>query len=491
MTSPRPPAFLFSCLCLQALVWGADPPPQFTPEGVVRGDAKARILVPGAGMSIYGRFLGSPTSGCGAFLDGLYAKNICDTQVLIGDKPAELLYVSEKQINFKVALDASASDGAELRVVYRGQSSVPLTIQVGPEKTTVSVDQPAYAGMPVWLRVELPFENGTIHYPYVLGPAGFGCNEVEVRRNGESLPLMPGSNWMRSPMAFNGNICGSYGLESSPHIVGGCLPLHLLYDFRAPGTYEVRFTRRSVPFGALSQSGFKVRSEWTRFEILPSGPNRRAEWLKSLREHPPVESGELLTDTLPGLLGIPDESSLEILTGYLHHPDSAVRQYAMNGLCYWPEESVSRRLLALLHTTGPSDVIVLFLTRQPKNLPVLGAMLADPEQNSDARDFLAMLPEILYRQFGDAAVPYLERALTTASGNLTARNIALQLMIANDPVGFQFAARVVEQKSDSGIDMMQTLRRQFPELKNADSNAVAAFVEGRAGQSVPGHPERK
>jgi hypothetical protein len=254
---------------------------------------------------------------------------------------------------------------------------------------------------------------------------------------------------------FNGNICGSYGLGSPLHTIGR-LPLHLLYDFSAPGTYEVRFTLRDVPVGALSQTGFKVRSEWTSFEVLPSEPNRRAEWLKSLREHPPVESGELLTDTLPGLLGIPDETSLEILTGYLYHPDSSVRQYAMNGLSYWPEESV---------------------------LPALGAILAEPGRSADARDFVATLPELLYRNFGDAAVPYLEGALSTGSGDLTARNIALQLMIANDPVGFQFAARVAAQKSDSGIDMIQRLKQQFPELKNADSNTVAAFAERRGGES--------
>jgi hypothetical protein len=205
-----------------------------------------------------------------------------------------------------------------------------------------------------------------------------------------------------------------------------------------------------------------VRSEWTTFEVLPAEPNRRAEWLNSLREHPPVESGEWLTDTLPGLLGIPDEASLEILAGYLNHPDSSVRRYAMGGLSYWPEESVLRRLVALL---------------------------AEPAQNAE-RDFLAILPEILYRRFGDAAVPYLERALRTERGNRMAGNIALQLMIANDPVGFQFAARVVEQKGDAGIDMIAVLKRQFPELRNADSNAVAAFVERRA-QPVPDHPERK
>ena len=268
MIPSRPVAFLFSCLCLQGLVWGADPPPQFTPEGVV-GQARAGNLVPGAGMSIYGRYLGSSPSACAASADSLYAGNACDTQVLIGDKPAHLLFVSEGQINFKVPLDVPPSDGAELRVVYRGQSSLPLTMKVGPEKTTVSVDQPAYAGMPVWLKVELPFQYGTIHYPYISGLAGFGCNEVEVRRNGEPLPLIPPSNKMQSTRPFVGDICGIPGPESPADI--GRLPLHLLYDFRVPGTYEVRFTLRSMPFGAPSQTGFKARSEWTPFEILPLG----------------------------------------------------------------------------------------------------------------------------------------------------------------------------------------------------------------------------
>jgi len=268
MISPRPVAFLFSGLCFQALVWGADPPPQFTPEGVV-GQARAGTLFPGAGMSIYGQYLGPNPGACVASPDSLNAGNACDTQVLIGDKPAILQFVSEKQINFKVPLDVPPNDAAELRVVYRGQSSTPLIVKVGPEKTTASVEQPAYVGMPVWLKVELPSAYGTIHYPYLLGRAGFGCNEVEVRRNGQPLPLIPEANTNRSIAVFVGNMCGSSGSES-PTAVIGRLPLHLLYDFRTPGTYEVRFTLRSDPFVATSQTGFKVRSEWTPFEILAS-----------------------------------------------------------------------------------------------------------------------------------------------------------------------------------------------------------------------------
>jgi len=268
MTSPRPVAVLLSGLCLQAVVWSADPPPQFTPEGVVRGPGAARRLVPGTNVSIYGSYLGSRSSGCAATPGGLYAGNPCDTQVLIGDKAAILLFVSPKQINFKVPLDVPPSDAVDLRVVYRGQVSIPLKMQVGPERVTISVNQPAYAGMPVWLKVELPFEYGAIHYPYILGLAGFGCNEVEVRKDGDSLPLKPGSEQMPSSVAFVGNICGSSGIASRPDIVGR-LPLHVLYDFGTPGQYEIRYTLRSEPFGALQPTGFKTRSEWTPFEILP------------------------------------------------------------------------------------------------------------------------------------------------------------------------------------------------------------------------------
>jgi hypothetical protein len=78
-----------------------------------------------------------------------------------------------------------------------------------------------------------------------------------------------------------------------------------------------------------------------------------------------VEAADLLTDTLPSLLGLPDEASFEILAGYLYHPDPSVRWYAMYGLSYWPERTASEKLLHLLHTKGPSDSVVVFLMRQP------------------------------------------------------------------------------------------------------------------------------
>ena len=79
-----------------------------------------------------------------------------------------------------------------------------------------------------------------------------------------------------------------------------------------------------------------------------------------------MDAAELLTDTLPSLLGVPDDASFQILAGYLYHPDASVRRYEMDGLSYWPEATTSENLLHLLHAKGPSDCLIRFLTRQPQ-----------------------------------------------------------------------------------------------------------------------------
>jgi hypothetical protein len=53
---PRQLVFFVLCFCLSAVVW-ADPPPEFTAKGVVgRGEVTPRLLVPGAGISIFGHY---------------------------------------------------------------------------------------------------------------------------------------------------------------------------------------------------------------------------------------------------------------------------------------------------------------------------------------------------------------------------------------------------------------------------------------------------
>jgi hypothetical protein len=574
--------------------WGADPPPEFTPARVLRGGVTAKILVPGNRMSIQGQHLGPPETGCHGvpdpqrqetlnprrldkrFVDTLiFPTELCGVQVFIGDKAAGLMTVSDGQIDFKIPQDSAESGSADLRVVYNGQSSAPVTLAAGFEKTTVALEQPAYTGMPVWLKADLPLDSGVIRYPSVLGRAGFGCNEVEVRRDGQLLTPQLGSDWMRHGMAFSGNICGSYS-AAIPSKQVGRLPLHLLYRFDAPGAYEVRLTVWSSPAAFGPQRDIRARSEWTPIEVLPSQPKRRVEWLEAVRARAPTDAAELLTDTLPSVLGAPDDVSFDIVAGYLYHPDRSVRGYAANGLSYWPEDSTSNKLLALLHTKGPSDVLINFLTRQPRfrdsaeiveaslpfleadspvliegafaalrlpsrdNPAILEALLrsaehvvsrADSQTGSDLAQMLAAtkdprahamlqgllekghsqvksglldfndpadLPGLsallngpfgwstadeLYKRFGEAAIPYLERTLAGSPERFTAQLIARQLIAIGNPAGFQYAVRAIEQKGASRIDIIQILKSQFPELNSASEEAIVAFARARAGSA--------
>jgi hypothetical protein len=595
------------CLLLVMTILGssafaADPPPEFPRAGVTQGTEPARILTPGAGLSIYGSRLG-PIPGCAAKADptlretlnprnpypdladlSVYPRELCGVQVLIGDKPAELLFVSDKQINFKIPQDGAESGTVDLRVVRQGQSSASARFEAGFGKTSISLAQPAYNEMPVWLKVDLVFGLGHLAYPYVTGPAGFGCNQVEVRRDGKLLPMLPGSNWTRYGVVFPGNLCGSYAPLGRSLV--DVLPLHLLYRFDTPGTYEVRYTMLTQPVGRASAQ-IRAQSDWTPIQVLPSPPNQRWEWLQSLmKPASSANAGEALSDLLPGVLGFPDEASFKIVADYLYHSDVSVRRYAMNGLSYWPEDAASEKLLALLRTKGPSEELVRFLLRQPEYGPkhrteivteclpylqsdspvaIRGALTAlrwptpsvnpavfqgllkaaehiishgDAQSASDvlqelagpasapirdsrvhallrrlvdsgfevaaqplmtfhdpddlprlgdiltkpARpDQLPYPPELLYRTFGDAAKPYLEKALRVSPGRFSERDLAVQLMLAGDPLGFQWALRAIASKGSSRFDIMQALKSRFAELNAADDDAIAAFVKAHAG----------
>jgi len=341
---------------------GADPPPQFTAAGVAGGSQPARKVVPGAFLTIYGEHLGPAQTQCIPPAGSPRPTMLCDTQVLVGYETADLLYVSNTQINLRVPDDAPKDGTVELRVIYNGQSSLPVTVTAGLEQTTVSLDGPAYAGMPVWLKVEAPSQFASIRYPFTLGPADFGCNQVEMRRDGRMLPMQPGSDWARYGITISGFICGSISLDRQ--VSGGRLPIHLLYRLD-PGVYEVRYTLRSGPAGITAPGPeIRVQSEWTRIEILPARPNQRAEWLQSIRERDPSDPAELLTDVLPSLMGVADDASFEILSGYLYHADDSVRKFAANGLFYWPDAYVRGRLEALRQRRGTSDVLTWFLSHQ-------------------------------------------------------------------------------------------------------------------------------
>ena len=151
-------------------------------------------------------------------------------------------------------------------------------------------------------------------------------------------------------------MCGNIGIPGHEMQHKNRLPLHLQYRFDKPGVYEVRYTRRrGLPGMRDSQPIFQTA--WTRIEIQPAQPGAPGP--------PPQDPGEALSDYLPGILGFPDDAHLALVTEYLYHPNDTVRQYTSLGLAYWPDDEINRRLTDLLHTRGPSDVVVERTFRTP------------------------------------------------------------------------------------------------------------------------------
>ena len=346
-------------------IQGQPRPPSFSANRVLPSNSAIKAaLSPGMLFSIYGQDLG-PEQGCEGRADPssretpdprrasqtilvdttVFPKELCTVQVFIGDEPAGLLYVQEKQINFKVPQNLPLQGTVELKVVFQGRSSSGVQLEVGADRPKLSLEGVARVGGPVWIRVELPYGLNTVAYPGGPPPLDFGCNQVEVRRDG--TPLVRTSLVSRQVIVGPGNGCGNdLAYPGSPRAHSGRLPLHLQYRFETPGVYEMRYSRLQNVFG----SEIGIQSDWTKVDVLPAEPR--------LLQVAPQDPSEILSDYLPSILGFPDPATLSVVVDYLYHPDQAVRRYASAALDWWPEAEVERRLAEAIRTSGPSDAVM-------------------------------------------------------------------------------------------------------------------------------------
>lgn len=203
------------------------PAPSFEASKVLPANSDEFIpLAPGMLASIYGENLGPQArcTGRGSPMTGDYPQRLCETQVLLGDIPAGLLYVHQQQINFQVPLHFPEGP-TSVRVIYRGQSSRP----VGREVRMLSLAEPAYVHRPVWLRVELPSQDrGVIRYPFTVRPWDFGVHEFEVR--GSQGPLQKIAYPRRGVLRDFPDFSRLLGLPREPEHKYR-IPLHLQYRF--------------------------------------------------------------------------------------------------------------------------------------------------------------------------------------------------------------------------------------------------------------------
>jgi hypothetical protein len=329
----------FLLLALPLWVTAQSPRPVINQDGIIRTDTnRPGLLHPGMVIAIYGHGFGPPAGCKGAALE------LCGVQVLLDDKPIEVQYAQEIQINARMPDEAPSQPVSRIMVISGGRRSDPVEVRRLPETAIIALQGAGRVNGPVWIHVELPHSLG-VSYPSMAWPWDFACDEFEVRKDGKPLTPLPHP---RLGMAYSGPSCpGTINLGNQPWQSQGRvsrLPLHLQYRFAEPGVYEVRLSH----YDAFNRRPGEVRiqSAWTPIQVLAAIP-------RTVTTHP-QEPAEILSGFLPDLLAFPDDEALAVLLEYLYHPSPRVRAYAANALYYWPDSVIEPRLMETLRANGPS-----------------------------------------------------------------------------------------------------------------------------------------
>ena len=223
----------------------------------------------------------------------------------------------------------------------------------------VVVDQPAYAGEPIWIHA--PAGKYFIRYPFsphIGGPgdlADFGCNRVELRY--EDQPVKP---WQLpgEPIGGAGILCGSSAPAHSPQ---DRLPLHVLFPILKPGRYSVRWVIQQPNFQRLPNQGVLqdcADSGWKSFTVSQPNPSELQNWLSRLLADPPTDSGLIVGDYIPALVAAaPENRALQAMADQLYSSNEFASALATSALRFFPESRVREAIFQQFKQRGPSTAI--------------------------------------------------------------------------------------------------------------------------------------
>jgi hypothetical protein len=211
---------------------------------------------------------------------------------------------------------------------------------------SVTVDQPAYVGEPIWVHTE---PTGKIHYPFRTATGDFGCNRLELMHEG--APVSPQQLEIRGDQ--NGALCGWVAPRNAPV---DRLPLHIWFPSLRPGTYAVRWVTQS-PDSQMRMVD-SVASDWTTFVVRIAPAGQRQAWLHSVLASAPTDPGILAGDYIPNLVAAaPDAHALHAIAEQLYSENQVVSLLAASALQFFPQDQVNALVQQLIHKKGPSEVL--------------------------------------------------------------------------------------------------------------------------------------
>jgi len=154
------------------------------------GEAEPHPLAPGLLAWIFGENLSSFPGGTArnTMDPGTYKTDLCGTRVLVGGIEARLIFAGQSQINLVLPDHPWEDEMVNFQVIHDGLASPVVPVRFGFNRPVVSLAKPAFAGMPVWVRVENPWGTGSLRYSAHTEPWDFGAGRFDVTFQGGNSP---------------------------------------------------------------------------------------------------------------------------------------------------------------------------------------------------------------------------------------------------------------------------------------------------------------
>jgi hypothetical protein len=224
----------------------------------------------------------------------------------------------------------------------------PLTANVPID---IRVEEPVFAGLPIWLDVNVHDICLEANYPMDQSPAWFGVDgATEILKDGRSIPA--------SPFPMPGIALDNPGLASEP-CPGSTrvypegihrFPLHLAAALDTPGHYAVRWVIKRSKYivslqprpTLLTQPALLVQSRWVSFTVQPSTAAQREAWLRNILARRPHDNLALKSDFIPSVV--------------VAWHDPRVTRSLSDLVCLHDEYLSQLAMGSLVHPVGPSGI---------------------------------------------------------------------------------------------------------------------------------------
>jgi hypothetical protein len=338
-------------------------------------------------------------------------------------------------------------------------SAAPVAAQsAAVQPISVRVDAPARVGFPIWVHADLQ-RDLTVRYPFAEDPRYFGSNQLELKREGQSLVAQPGF----SRGGLMGRVVGSIAPPTSPQ---NRLPLHLGFVIDRPGRYSVRWSvmgNRLDPGPPTSlHQELLAQSEWLDFDVGAPPSTARETWLAQILRAAPTEPGAFVGDYLPSLLAAaPDQRVARALIDATYSSGDLITSCALAGLRLFPAELMVPLTMRTLRERGPSSSLAYFVSWnaswfQDRRDDIIRTSVSSLKSNDDGIlvGSLALLG--FARQFdwsSDAPLREADRAVKGA---------APRLMTRSDRVAHQLAVTLGGTRDPDVSELLNQIAAKHP-----------------------------